>query len=44
MINIATCQQELGNPTGTKRSLETVIAKYPTAPAAETARERLKKK
>ena len=43
-LAIATCQQELGNPTGTKRSLETVIAKYPTAPAAETARERLKKK
>ena len=43
-LAIATCQQELGNPTGVKRSLETVIAKYPSAPAAETARERLKKK
>jgi tol-pal system protein YbgF len=43
-LAIATCQQELGNPTGAKRSLETVIAKYPTAPAADTARDRLKKK
>ena len=43
-LAIATCQQELGNPTGFKRSLETVIAKYPTAPAADAARERLKKK
>src|SRR5574343_150790 len=43
-LAIATCQQELGNPTGARRSLETVVAKYPTAPAAETARDRLKKK
>ncbi|WP_265947150.1 tol-pal system protein YbgF [Dechloromonas sp. A34] len=43
-LAIATCQQELGNPTGVKRSLETVIAKYPTSPAAESAKTRLKKK
>jgi tol-pal system protein YbgF len=43
-LAIATCQQEMGNPTGAKRSLESVLAKYPSAPAAETARERLKKK
>ncbi|MDP3538354.1 MAG: tol-pal system protein YbgF [Azonexus sp.] len=43
-LAIATCQQELGNPTGVKRSLETVIAKYPTSPAADTAQQRLKKK
>ena len=43
-LAIATCQQEMGNPTGAKRSLESVLAKYPTAPAADTARERLKKK
>jgi TolA-binding protein len=34
----------MGNPTGAKRSLETVIAKYPTSPAAENAQQRLKKK
>lgn len=43
-LAIATCQQELGNPSGVKRSLETLIAKYPTSPAAETAQQRLKKK
>jgi tol-pal system protein YbgF len=43
-LAMASCQQEMGNPTGAKRSLETLIAKYPSAPAAETARERLKKK
>ncbi len=43
-LAIATCQQEMGNPTGTKRSLETVLSKYPTSPAAETAQQRLKKK
>ena len=43
-LAIAACQQELGNPTGARRSLETLVGKYPTAPAAETARERLKKK
>lgn len=43
-LAIATCQQELGNSTGAKRSLETVIAKYPGSPAAESAQQRLKKK
>ncbi len=43
-LAIATCQQEMGNAKGAKGSLETVLAKYPSAPAAETARERLKKK
>ena len=43
-LAIATCQQELGNSKGAKHSLETVLAKYPSAAAAETARQRLKKK
>jgi len=43
-LAIATCQLELGNPTGAKRSHETVLTKYPGTPAADTARERLKKK
>lgn len=43
-LAIATCQQEMGNPTGVKRSLETVLSKYPGTPAADTARDRLKKK
>src|SRR5574343_785413 len=43
-LAIATCQQEMNNPLGAKRSLETIVAKYPTAPAAEAAQQRLKKK
>lgn len=43
-LAIATCQQELGNATGAKRSLETLMAKYPGTPAAEAAQLRLKKK
>lgn len=43
-LSIATCQQELGNPAGARRTLEAVVAKYPASPAAETAKQRLKKK
>jgi tol-pal system protein YbgF len=43
-LAIATCQQELGNKAAAKRSLDTLLEKYPSAPAAESARERLKKK
>lgn len=43
-LAIATCQQEMGNAAAAKRALETVIAKYPTSPAAESAQQRLKKK
>ena len=43
-LAIATCQAELGNATGARRSLESLVARYPSAPAAETARSRLKKK
>ena len=44
MINIATCQQELGDAKGVKLTLETVLTKYPDTPAAVTAKQRLKKK
>jgi tol-pal system protein YbgF len=43
-LAIATCQQEMGNAAAAKRSLETVLNKYPSAPAADTAQQRLKKK
>ncbi len=43
-LAIATCQQELRNTKAAKEALETVVSRYPAAPAAETARERLKKK
>ncbi|MDA0189738.1 MAG: tol-pal system protein YbgF [Proteobacteria bacterium] len=44
LINIATCQQELGDAKGAKTSLEAVLIKYPNSPAAATAKTRLKKK
>lgn len=43
-LAMATCQQEMGSAGAAKRSLESLVAKYPNVPAAETARERLKKK
>jgi len=43
LINIATCQQELGDSKAAKATLETVLVKYPTSPAAATAKQRLKK-
>ena len=44
LVNIATCQQELGDAKGAKTSLEAVIAKYPDSTAAATAKKRLNKK
>ena len=43
-LAMANCQQEMGNPTAARRSLETVVAKFPNSQAADTARDRLKKK
>jgi tol-pal system protein YbgF len=44
LLSIATCQQEMGNRSAANRTLENLLEKYPTAPAATKARERLKKK
>jgi len=43
LINIATCQQELGDAKAAKASLEAVLIKYPDSSAAATAKQRLKK-
>lgn len=43
LINIATCQQELGDNKGVRATLETVVSKYPDSSAAATAKQRLKK-
>ena len=43
-LAIATCQQELGNGSAAKRTLESLLSKYPNTPAAENAQQRLKKK
>jgi len=44
LLSIATCQQELGNATAAKRTLESLLAQHPESPASETARQRLKKR
>lgn len=44
MLVMADCQQEMGNPTGARRTLESLVAKYPNSAAAENAKPRLKKK
>ncbi|MBI4742037.1 MAG: tol-pal system protein YbgF [Betaproteobacteria bacterium] len=44
MINISTCQQEIGDAKASKATLETVLIKYPDSPAAAIAKQRLKKK
>ncbi|RJG01739.1 tol-pal system protein YbgF [Noviherbaspirillum sedimenti] len=41
LLNIATCQLELKDRAATKKTLESLVAKYPEAPAAKTAKERL---
>lgn len=44
MLNMASCQQELGDAKVARQTLEMLIAKYPGTPAAEAAAKRLKKK
>ena len=44
LLNIATCQQELGDAKAAKQTLEMVVGKYPGSAAATTASQRLKKK
>ena len=44
MLAIATCQQELNDAKAAKKTLETLVARYPQSSAAETARQRLKRK
>ena len=44
MLNMSSCQQELGDAKGAKQTLEMLVAKYPGSSAATTASQRLKKK
>ena len=43
LLGVAACQQELGDAKNANATLEALIAKYPDASAAATARQRLKK-
>lgn len=44
LLAMATCQQELGNAAAARRTLESLLAQYPDAPASDSARQRLKKR
>lgn len=44
LLGIANCQQESGDPKGSRKTLESLVAKYPSSPAADAARQRLKQK
>lgn len=44
LLNIATCQQDLGDAKAARKTLETLVARYPGTQAGETASKRLKKK
>jgi TolA-binding protein len=41
MLNIASAQSELGDNAGARRTLEDLIAKYPSTDAGVKARQRL---
>lgn len=41
MLNMATAQQEMGDATAARRTLETLVAKYPLSSAAEQGKKRL---
>jgi TolA-binding protein len=41
MLNIASSQTDMGDKKAAKATLESLVAKYPDAPAATTARDRI---
>jgi tol-pal system protein YbgF len=41
LLNIASCQLELGDAAGSRRTLEEIVAKHPQSEAAAKARQRL---
>jgi tol-pal system protein YbgF len=43
LLAIGTCQRELGDAAASRKTLETLVARHPSSPAAGKARERLKK-
>ena len=44
LLAISTCQQDLKDAKGARKTLEQLVATYPQSPAAESARQRLKRK
>ena len=44
MLNIASSQAELGDAKSARETLQALVKKYPTSPAAEQAKQRLAKR
>lgn len=44
LLGLSNCQTELGDKKGARASLEKIVSKYPSSPAAQTAKQRLGKK
>ena len=44
LLNIASCQADIGEAAPAKRTLEEIISRYPTSEAAGKARQRLAKR
>ena len=43
LLGLSTCQQETGDTKAARKTLESLVAKYPSSPAADIAKQRLKK-
>jgi TolA-binding protein len=41
MLNIASCQAEVGDTKAARETLQALVKKYPGTPAAEQAKQRL---
>jgi len=41
LLNIASCQVELGDNAGARRTLQDIVARFPSSDAAAKARQRL---
>jgi len=44
LLGLSNCQAELGDKKGSRATLQTIVSKYPSSPAAQTAKQRLAKK
>ncbi|MCX9154759.1 tol-pal system protein YbgF [Niveibacterium sp. 24ML] len=44
LLGLSNCQAELGDKKGARASLEKIVSRYPSSPAAQTAKQRLGKK
>lgn len=44
LLGLSTCQQETGDAKAAQKTLESLVAKYPSSPAADIAKQRLKKR